>query len=95
MDSKNYITCHIIIFGIVQGVGYRYFAMRKANAFGLSGYVKNLPKGQVEVEVEGEEKDINEFISFLRKGPASASVYDVKVNCYGFTGKYADFRIKY
>ena len=92
---KRYKTCHIYVSGIVQGVGYRYFAMRKAHALGLTGFVRNLPDGRVEIEVEGKEDLINEFIRYLRKGPASASVYDVLVNCYPYTGKYLDFRIKY
>ncbi len=95
MSGKKYKTCHIYVSGIVQGVGYRYYTLRKAAALGLTGFVRNLPDGRVEVEVEGEEDAISEFISYLRKGPVGASVYDLTVDCYDYMGKYLDFRIKY
>ncbi|MBU4444237.1 acylphosphatase, partial [bacterium] len=49
------IHAEIVVRGMVQGVGYRYFAYRKANQYGLCGYVKNLPRDDVQCEVEGEE----------------------------------------
>ncbi len=45
----------IIVNGVVQGVGFRYFVLRNANALGLKGYTKNLFTGEVLTEVEGEE----------------------------------------
>lgn len=95
MSLKGYKTCHIIVSGIVQGVGYRYYALRKANALGVTGFVRNLPNGKVEVEAEGKEDLVDEFIRLLRRGPVSASVYEVEVDCYDYTGRYLDFRIKY
>ncbi len=95
MTSKRYKTCHIYVSGIVQGVGYRYYALRKAGALGLTGFVRNLSDGRVELEVEGHKNAISEFISYLKRGPAAASVYDVQIDCYEYQGKYLDFRIKY
>lgn len=63
---------HIYFSGNVQGVGFRYRAFYAANCLGLTGWVKNLYDGRVEMEVQGKEKDIDKMIiqidnsSFLR-----------------------------
>lgn len=53
--SDELINAHLLISGMVQGVGYRWFVMRKANEYNLKGYVRNLYTDDVEVEVEGEK----------------------------------------
>ena len=73
------VTAHIIVKGIVQGVGYRYFVYHRAVQLGLVGYVKNLFNGDVEIEVEGDRSLIEELIGEVRVGPRSASVRDVSV----------------
>lgn len=57
---------HIVFYGRVQGVGFRYYAVNKANQLGLTGWVKNLPDGTVEMEVQGEEPLIDQLIIFLQ-----------------------------
>lgn len=56
---------HIIFYGRVQGVGFRYASVHKARALGLTGYVCNLFDGTVEMEVQGDETMIDELIGFL------------------------------
>jgi acylphosphatase len=73
------IRAHLIVSGLVQGVGYRYFAARKARSYGVKGFVKNLADGTVEVVAEGEKGLIDEFIKDLRRGPISAHVSDIRV----------------
>lgn len=51
--------------GRVQGVGFRYTVRQYANQYGLSGWVKNLADGNVEVAVEGSESKIDEFLSII------------------------------
>ena len=63
MQTK--IRKHIIFYGRVQGVGFRYYAVNKANQLGLTGWVRNLPDGTVEMEVQGNEPSIDELIIFL------------------------------
>lgn len=60
------IRKHIVFYGRVQGVGFRYYAVNKANQLGLTGWVKNLPDGTVEMEVQGEEPLIDQLIIFLQ-----------------------------
>ena len=70
---------HVFISGLVQGVGYRYYAMRKASVYGLKGFAKNLVDGRVEVVAEGERGLLEEFIKDLKQGPISAHVTDVRI----------------
>jgi len=69
----------ITVKGVVQGVGYRWFADRNARKYGLKGYVENLLNGDVFLEVEGEEGLIIDLLQDLRIGPRGAAVDDVFV----------------
>ena len=71
---------HILVSGRVQGVGYRYFTRDKASKLGVSGWVKNLPDGRVEAEIQGEEQLLLDFLSILRKGPPLGRVRDIVKN---------------
>lgn len=62
---KDIIRNHIIFYGSVQGVGFRYYSVNKARQLGLTGWVRNLYDGTVEMEVQGEEQAIDELIMFL------------------------------
>lgn len=68
-----------IVRGRVQGVGFRFFTRSLASHFALSGWVRNLPDGNVEVEVQGDEGNIAGFVEKLQKGPALSHVKDVNV----------------
>ncbi|MDO4285694.1 MAG: acylphosphatase [Eubacteriales bacterium] len=59
------IRKHILFYGRVQGVGFRYYARHKAAQLALTGWVRNLPDGSVEMEVQGPEERIDELILFL------------------------------
>jgi acylphosphatase len=65
------------VTGRVQGVGYRYFVMREADALGVTGFARNLPDGSVEVVAEGDDGVLADFEGRLRKGPSFASVSNV------------------
>ena len=58
----------------MQGVGYRYFVMREANALGVSGFARNLPDGSVEVIAEAADEVLERFEERLRQGPSFATV---------------------
>jgi acylphosphatase len=63
-----------IVQGRVQGVGYRYFVRRQAEALGVTGYARNRPDGTVEVVAEGTTDALRDFETRLREGPDFASV---------------------
>lgn len=57
---------HIIFYGRVQGVGFRYYSVYKSRKLGLTGWVRNLYDGTVEMEVQGEQQVIDQLIVFLQ-----------------------------
>ena len=59
------IRRHIIFYGYVQGVGFRWKARRLAERYGISGWVENLPDGSGEMEAEGTSRDIEDLIDAL------------------------------
>jgi acylphosphatase len=67
-----------VVQGRVQGVGYRYFVLRQADALGVSGFARNLPDGAVEVLAEGTGAALADFEARLREGPAFAEVASVE-----------------
>ncbi len=68
MSAVAKIRKHIIFYGWVQGVGFRYRAYYAAREYGVTGWVRNLPDGSVEAEVEGEESAIDSMIMQIEKG---------------------------
>ena len=86
---------HAIVEGSVQGVGYRYAALREARALGISGWVRNADDGTVEVWAEGEEAALEEFLAWLKTGPSAAWVRDVKVSREVPNGTYSSFGIAF
>jgi acylphosphatase len=61
------IRKHILFYGRVQGVGFRYHATYKARLLGLTGWVRNLYDGSVEMEVQGDPSQIDELLLYLQK----------------------------
>jgi len=85
---------HALVFGHVQGVGYRYFVVDQARQTGLTGWVRNLPTGAVEVLAEGTKKDLEALLTRLRRGPTGARVSDVSFDWSAFRGEFDRFSVK-
>lgn len=86
---------HLLILGDVTGVGFRYFALRRAQSLGLNGWVRNVSKGQVEAVAEGEKDKLEEFIKRCNHGPDVAWVAQVDVKWGEATGEFTGFKIRY
>ncbi|KXG74471.1 Acylphosphatase [Fervidicola ferrireducens] len=84
-----------LIYGLVQGVGLRYQVQKKASQLGLTGFVKNLPDGSVELVAEGEEDLINELIEYVKTGIRWARVEKVELEWSEWEGKYRRFEIAF
>lgn len=67
----------ITVKGRVQGVGFRFSAVREAENLGITGFVENRMNGTVYIEAEGEPEALNKMVSWCWKGPATASVDNV------------------
>ena len=88
-------SVQVILYGYVQGVFFRAFASERATQLGLTGYVRNLSRGTVEVNAEGERKQLDQLIGYLKVGPPSAKVEKVVTNWSEYTGQYSRFSIRY
>jgi acylphosphatase len=83
------------VFGRVQLVMFRDFVQRKASGLGLTGTVKNLPNGTVEVIAEGEHDALEKLLTHLKSGPLLARVDNVTVEWVQPTGSFRGFSIQY
>lgn len=68
---------HVRITGVVQGVGFRWFVREKARRLGLSGWVRNLGDGSVEVAASGDQGQLDLLVGELKKGPPGAVVAQI------------------
>jgi acylphosphatase len=93
--SDNKQCAEIILTGLVQGVGFRYFVYRNAQQLGLNGYVKNLIDGSVLTVAEGEKGLIEELIKKLKVGPRAASVRNTRIEWREFKNEFSTFEIEY
>jgi acylphosphatase len=73
-EESTAVTVRYLISGRVQGVGFRYFVARLADALALAGWTRNLPDGRVEVVARGEASKLGQLEEVLRTGPRSARV---------------------
>jgi acylphosphatase len=82
--------------GRVQGVGYRMFAIRRAQELGLSGYVRNLPDHRtVEVVAEGTRDTLERLLAQLRRGPHGARVDAVETTWGPAQGGLGSFDVRF
>jgi acylphosphatase len=95
MGNSDLISVKVVVYGYVQGVFFRAFVSHWADELGLSGYVRNLLSGAVEVVAEGEKKQLEKLISQLKVGPPSAKVEKLVTNWSGYSGSYSGFSVRY
>ena len=69
----------MLVQGIVQGVGFRFFTEHAAAREGINGWVRNVADGRVEIEAEGEAESLERFEHRIRHGPSGARVEHVEV----------------
>ena len=91
---KPRIARRYLVRGHVQGVGYRYFATHTASLIGVTGYVRNLDDGRVEVYASGTPEQLSELAAALHRGPRWADVRGVEEQ-EAAVQQYASFEIKH
>ena len=89
------MRAQIVIQGLVQGVGYRFFVVARAQQYHITGYVQNLPNGNVRVVAEGDKGVLLSFIEDLRIGPASAHITAVDVQWNEEESGFTEFEVKF
>lgn len=93
--NKSMQRIHLWVSGVVQGVGFRYFSVRKAREVGISGWVRNTRDGKVEIVAEGEEWQLKEFTENVKIGPSSSNVRGVDVKKEKYKNEFEGFEVKF
>jgi acylphosphatase len=88
------VRAEILVNGLVQGVGYRYFVLREAKRLDLNGFSENLFTGEVLTVVEGDRAMIEDLISKLKVGPIHAAVKNCRVNWQEMLNEFTTFEIR-
>ncbi len=91
-ENKN-VRLHTIVEGSVQGVGFRFFVIQKAEELGLTGWVRNLWDGRVEVTAEGQQKNLEQLHQLLKEGPRSANVTKVSMDWSDASDEFMNFDV--
>ena len=89
------IRVRAVVSGRVQGVCFRAETQKQASQLGLTGWVRNLPDGGVEVLVEGEEQRVQQLMAWCRQGPPRSRVDRVEEFPETHTGEFNSFAITF
>jgi acylphosphatase len=84
-----------VVKGRVQGVGFRYHVLQLAREMGITGYVRNLWDGSVEVVAEGDKVKLDRLLAYLQVGPRSAWVREVTTNWQAASGEFHSFEVRF
>jgi acylphosphatase len=96
MDEYNQETAyHVDIIGRVTGIGFRFFAMNRAETYGrIKGWIRNIGHDHVEALCQGDDATLRKFLHDLSQGPAWSRVDEIKINEVPTSDMLANFHIK-
>ena len=94
MDESKNSAVKIVVSGVVQGVGFRYYIARIAFEHNLKGYVKNLFNGDVEIFAEGKKEILDELAQKARFGSSHSHVKNIQIQWLDFHNKYNKFEVR-
>jgi acylphosphatase len=89
------IARRFVVSGRVQRIGFRWFTIEAASCEGITGWVRNLPDGRVEVVAEGDAEAMERFERSVRRGPSGARVDEVETDIVAPTGRFASFTARH
>jgi acylphosphatase len=89
------VQFHATVYGYVQGVSFRYYTLKQAQALGLAGLVRNLPDGTVEVIAQGARDAATQLLDWLHRGPSGAEVDHVDVEWQEPRGQFRLFEVRH
>lgn len=88
------VRAHLLLQGRVQGVSFRYYTMQEARSLGITGWVRNLWDGRVEVLLDGDEDAVKQMIEWCQHGPPSAAVENAEIVWEEATAEFSNFRVR-
>lgn len=89
------VRAEIIVNGLVQGVGFRYFVVRNAESLDLTGYTKNLYTGEVLTVVEGAKHLVEDLCEKIKIGPMHSRVNSFKIVWSEYKNEFNSFGVRY
>jgi len=92
--EKKKERLEISIKGDVQGVNFRYYTKEVAKRLGVTGWIRNEVDGSISLVVEGDPKNLDEFLGWCHEGPPLATVKEVEVRKGEYTGEFDNFEIR-
>ena len=93
MDDSP-IRLHAVVKGLVQGVNFRYSTVQHAQTLRLTGWVRNLPDGSVEVMAEGSRAALEQLREFLHRGPPHAAVESLQAEWHPAVHEFSRFEVR-
>ncbi|MGQ9698248.1 MAG: acylphosphatase, partial [Armatimonadota bacterium] len=93
-SGQEAVRLEAVVSGRVQGVGYRYFVVDAARQLGLTGWVRNMHDGRVQVVAEGPRERLMRLLLLLERGPRLAVVDRVQAEWSPATGEFRGFSIR-
>ncbi|HEY9077254.1 MAG TPA: acylphosphatase [Anaerolineaceae bacterium] len=94
-DHQTLVRVHLLISGLVQGVGFRMFTLNHAEILDITGWVRNTGDDRVEVMAQGSQENINKLLALLENGPKGAYVTDIEKEWLApIPGEFYSFRIR-
>ncbi len=93
--SSSIKRVHALFSGSVQGVGFRFTTIHLARSYDVTGYVRNLDSGDVEVVAEGAEESLNDFISAIQESPLKRYISSAQATYGAARGEFKTFDIRY
>ncbi len=89
------IKAHLFVSGLVQGVFFRDSTRLKAEELRVTGWVRNLSDGRVEIVAGGEKEKVEELVEWVKKGSSSARVDNLDVEWQEYVEEFTSFEIRY
>lgn len=93
--AEEFVRAEIVVSGLVQGVGFRYFVLQQAGILGIKGFTKNLYSGEVYTLAEGEKSKVEELCKKIKIGPSHAHVRGFNLKMGKATNEFSTFEINH
>ena len=92
--QPTFARVRIIVGGVVQGVGFRNYVFHWAKKLGVHGYTRNLPTGEVESILEGENESVKTLVRLIKMGPKISEVSESTLETQVYRGEFIGFTIQ-
>lgn len=95
VDNENQKRVHVLFSGRVQGVGFRYTVCRIAGQYNVTGNVRNLENGDVELTAEGPQSTLSDFLLSIRNSPLHGGILKEQMTWESPTGEFKQFGVSF